>query len=700
MNRIGRKRLTLAMIILLTCSSAPAQELRRLQYNNPGLVVDLGVGLWAWPMPMDWDDDGDLDLIVSCPDKPYSGTYFFENREGPKAKLPIFQPGVRVGAGRKNLQVSYVNGVPRVLDSNREFAQFLGKSFDQAEIKTIYPKSKIFKTRGNQRFNVWSYVDYDGDGRTDVMVGLDDWGYYGWDDGFDARGNWKRGPLHGLVFILPNEGTEESPRYGEPLQLEADGKPINVYGNPMPNMADFDGDGDLDLICGEFLDGFTYFENRGTLTKPVYRSRGYLEHAGEKISMHVQMITPTAIDWDNDGDVDLIVGDEDGRVALVENLGAEKGVPKFSKPQYFSQFARDLKFGALVTPVAVDWDSDGDEDLVCGNTSGNIAWFENMSSEEELRAGKDPIWSAPQLIEVDGKPFRIMAGENGSIQGPAEEKWGYTTLSVADWDDDGLLDIVINSIWGRVDWLHNVGDKRNAKLEAPKPVRVDWKIDTPKPSWTWWVPNQDELATQWRTTPAAIDWNADGLTDLVMLDHKGYLSFFERVRREDGLWLMPGKRIFKGKSYDSRQREKPGDGFLRLNTGSNGGSGRRKFCFVDWDHDGDRDLLVNSVNAHWLRAKADGLGAVDLAGAQLPLVARAPAKDLAALGRRGAPEIELAELTIGTVEASKTQDHRPRAEALSDDLLGLPLDPTPIGVRPGVDRLVDRAIHIRKRGRG
>ena len=42
---------------------------------------------------------------------------------------------------------------------------------------------------------------------------------------------------------------------------------------------------------------------------------------GEAVRMHLQMITPTDIDWDRDGDVDLIVGDEDGRVALVENDG-------------------------------------------------------------------------------------------------------------------------------------------------------------------------------------------------------------------------------------------------------------------------------------------------------------------------------------------------------------------------------------------
>ena len=28
-------------------------DLQRINYNNPGLMVDLGVGLWAWPMLVD-----------------------------------------------------------------------------------------------------------------------------------------------------------------------------------------------------------------------------------------------------------------------------------------------------------------------------------------------------------------------------------------------------------------------------------------------------------------------------------------------------------------------------------------------------------------------------------------------------------------------------------------------------------------------
>ncbi len=55
----------------------PPIKLQRMKYNHPGLAVDLGVGLWGWPLPIDYDRDGDLDLVVSCSDVPYNGTYFF-----------------------------------------------------------------------------------------------------------------------------------------------------------------------------------------------------------------------------------------------------------------------------------------------------------------------------------------------------------------------------------------------------------------------------------------------------------------------------------------------------------------------------------------------------------------------------------------------------------------------------------------------
>src|SRR6516165_4480283 len=57
-------RAALALLCMtLAASHVAAQGLERLKFNNPGLVVDLGVGLWAWPLPMDFDGDGKLDLV-------------------------------------------------------------------------------------------------------------------------------------------------------------------------------------------------------------------------------------------------------------------------------------------------------------------------------------------------------------------------------------------------------------------------------------------------------------------------------------------------------------------------------------------------------------------------------------------------------------------------------------------------------------
>ena len=383
------------------------------------------------------------------------------------------------------------------------------------------------------RHNQWRYADYDGDGALDLVVGIEDWSYYGWDDAWNADGQWRTARCTAGSIVFRNTGTTAEPNYAEPFFVEADGGRVDTFGCPSPNFADFDGDGDLDLLCGEFLDGFTYFENIGTRTQPRYAAGKRLKDAtaATRLAMDLQMIVPVAFDWDRDGDFDLIVGDEDGRVAFVENTGklGRRSHAAFSSAALLpaggrhaqvrrAGHARRLSTGtATATPTSSR-----------GNTAGYIEFFENLSGPRVA----EPKWAAPRRLEAGGKTFRIMAGPNGSIQGPAEAKWGYTTLNVADWDADGLPDIVLNSIWGKrpVAEEHRHAHRAEAGRAAADRSRVGRAARRSRPG-----SGGSRRAKSWSRSGArrrsCYDFNGDGLLDLAMLDHEGYLAFFERAKR-------------------------------------------------------------------------------------------------------------------------------------------------------------------------
>jgi hypothetical protein len=164
-------------------------------------------------------------------------------------------------------------------------------------------------------------------------------------------------------------------------------------------------------------------------------------------------------------------------------------------------------------------------------------------------------------------------------------------LSVTDWDVDSRPDIVLNSILGEVVWLRNIGKRDAPALAEPQPIEVEWGGPQPTLAWGWRKPQGKALLTQWRTTPVVHDFNRDGLPDLAMLDHEGYLAFFQRAKRGRKLVLGAPRRAFVD------EQGAP----LRLNAGIAGKSGRRKLCVADWDGDGKFDFLLNSSNADFLR---------------------------------------------------------------------------------------------------
>ncbi|HBE69398.1 MAG TPA: hypothetical protein DDW52_14730, partial [Planctomycetaceae bacterium] len=222
-------------------SAAQDWKLKPLPYNNPGLVVDLGVGLWADPLPVDYDQDGDWDLLVSCSDKPTASVLFFENvSDDPAVKMPVFAAGVRVARAHKYMTASQLKEEtvlmrPGAIIRRQSDGKF---NFDSPTkvSGSIFPKGpEVLRTRAN----MWRMVDFDGDGDLDLYQGLGDWTEYGWDHAYDPDGNWLNGPLHGYVSVAINEGTDDKPNYADAVRVRAAGREVDVYGWPSPNFCDF-----------------------------------------------------------------------------------------------------------------------------------------------------------------------------------------------------------------------------------------------------------------------------------------------------------------------------------------------------------------------------------------------------------------------------------------------------------------------------
>jgi len=540
----------------------------RVTYGHTGVRGKLAVGLWGFPAPVDMDGDGNVDLIVSCTDRPYNGAYYFRNL-GTNAQ-PLFDRGIWLGRGLKDMVAADFNGDGAVdLVTSGGYYSDVRKNGLSKFVKVKLPRSYWVG-----RDDLWYPVDWDGDGRIDLLVGVSDWRDYGWDDAFDERGRWTRGPLHGYVYFHRNIGTNENPVYAEPVKLEANGKPIDQYGSPAPNPVDWYGTGRLDLICGSFIDSITIYRNNGRgLDRGVP-----LEAGGKPIRMDLCMIQPRIIRLHPDGRPSLLVAEEDGTVTLFENLSPKGKEPRLATGRYLEQVDPLLKSGALSRPVACDWNGDGKLDIIAGNSAGYIQFFENIGTRER------PDFADRGYLKAAGKVIRRTAGPNGSVQGPAEEKWGYSNPWVADWDLDGRLDLIVNDIWGDVIWYRNIGTRTQPELAAAQPVEVEWTGTPPKPDWVWWQPKPKQLVTQWRTTPFVADWDGDGLPDLLMLNYQGYLCLYRRVRVHGELRLLPPEKIF----LDRNGR------FLNLALGRAGRSGRRKIQFVDWDKDGDLDLITDS----------------------------------------------------------------------------------------------------------
>ena len=363
----------------------------------------------------------------------------------------------------------------------------------------------------NGAFSSTAFVDMDGDGDLDLVNGEQD----------------------GIFNYYENTGTAITPVYMERIGAA---NPLNglVASYSSPTFADIDGDGDQDMISGELFGNIFYYENTGTAIAPAFVERTGAANPFDSIDVG-RFSTPVFIDLNNDGDQDLVIGEEDGNINYFINAGNALA-PFYAQATGVVNPFDGIDIGDHSTISFFDRDSDGDQDLFIGESSGSLNYYENIGTA-----------IAPVYIERTGaaNPFSsIFIGPNNTPQ-------------FADIDNDGDQDLVIGENNGIINYYKNI----------PTAVKFSFveHVGAASPF--------DGIDVGTRSAPAFSDIDGDGDQDLVIGENGGNLYYYENT----GTAMAPVYSELTGATN-------PFDGI------SVSASGAPKFS--DIDGDGDQDLII------------------------------------------------------------------------------------------------------------
>jgi len=121
---------------------------------------------------------------------------------------------------------------------------------------------------------------------------------------------------------------------------------VNPYGLDstsyfaFPAFADLDGDGDMDLLVGEYYGAMQYFENTGTANNPQFAAP-QVNPFGLVSTNYLAF--PAFADLDGDGDMDLLVGEDYGAMQYFENTSILTGITNLSQSLDLKLFPNPVK---------------------------------------------------------------------------------------------------------------------------------------------------------------------------------------------------------------------------------------------------------------------------------------------------------------------------------------------------------------------
>ena len=234
-----------------------------------------------------------------------------------------------------------------------------------------------------------------------------------------------------------------------------------------------------------------------------------------------------------------------------------------------------------------DWTGDGVQDLLIG---GGYGWPRVVRNEG---SDKRSAWAEPELLFSAGAPIRVLRDD--LLNSRHWHNMGYPYPVYADWNGDGLPDLLLPNETNRIIWYRNIGTREKPAFGPRQFLEVDGFADSEQARAASGhlcteenVPNQPYPRDPrspffWRTGPAFADWNGDGLLDLITHSHERRATLFVQYIAGDGVRRL---RI---------------EGPVRLEDGryiDDSIVGRDKhwtesFRAVDWDGDGLIDLIYN-----------------------------------------------------------------------------------------------------------